>query len=331
MAILKLSDGRYQLDIYPNGRAGIRVRRIRKTKKECKLLEAQILNQYADTPDKFERDSRRLTDLVRLWYDLHGHSLKDSKYRYSRTLALCDRLGDVPVFKFTTNHFSNYRTDRLKSVSVSTVNHETRYLRSVFNELKRLGYFHGDNPLASIRTFPEKQRELSFLTIDQIDELLFFCAKSSNTHCLPVVKLCLATGARWSEANDLKAYNLHSDRVVYSDTKNGKNRIIPVKPAFSQYLKSEGFPTASGRLFDYARGAFRKALEHSSIELPAGQSTHVLRHTYASHFIMNGGDILTLQKILGHSDLKVTMRYAHLSPDYMQQAIELSPLSVVES
>jgi site-specific recombinase XerD len=42
--------------------------------------------------------------------------------------------------------------------------------------------------------------------------------------------------------------------------------------------------------------------------------------------MMNGGNILTLQKILGHSDLKVTMRYSHLAPDFMQQALLLSPL-----
>jgi integrase len=116
--------------------------------------------------------------------------------------------------------------------------------------------------------------------------------------------------------------------VVYSDTKNGKERVIPISFKLSSYLRLSGFPTDAGKLFDSAGGAFRKAVERSSIDLPVGQSTHVLRHSYASHFMMNGGDILTLQKILGHSDLKVTMRYAHMAPDYMQQAIALSPINV---
>jgi len=68
------------------------------------------------------------------------------------------------------------------------------------------------------------------------------------------------------------------------------------------------------RLFDNCRTAFRKAAERSKIQFPEGQITHILRHTFASHFMMNGGDILTLQKVLGHSDLKMTMRYSHLSP-----------------
>jgi site-specific recombinase XerD len=49
---------------------------------------------------------------------------------------------------------------------------------------------------------------------------------------------------------------------------------------------------------------------------------HLLRHTFASHFVMSGGNILALQKILGHSDVKMTMIYAHLAPDYLGQEME---------
>ncbi|MCW6283555.1 tyrosine-type recombinase/integrase, partial [Klebsiella pneumoniae] len=62
-------------------------------------------------------------------------------------------------------------------------------------------------------------------------------------------------------------------------------------------------------------------------ELPAGQLTHVLRHTIASHFMMNGGNILVLQRVLGHTDIKMTMRYAHFAPDHLEDAVKLNPLS----
>jgi len=48
---------------------------------------------------------------------------------------------------------------------------------------------------------------------------------------------------------------------------------------------------------------------------------HGLRHTFASHFMMSGGNILTLQKLLGHSSVAVTMKYAHLAPDFMRDEI----------
>ena len=56
--------------------------------------------------------------------------------------------------------------------------------------------------------------------------------------------------------------------------------------------------------------------------------THVLRHTFASHFIMKTGDILSLQKLLGHSDLKMTMRYAHLAPDHLVSVLTANPLAL---
>jgi integrase len=326
MAITKQKDGRYRLDIRPSGSDGIRIVRYRNTRKECRLLEADFLKEYELSPDKFHRDSRCLTDLVDLWYKLHGFNLKDAKCRYSRTLSICHRLGNPQVSKFTSSHFSDYRLTRLNQVSVSTVNHEIRYLRSVFNELIRLGHYHGVNPVGTIRTYREPVQELSFLTDVQIRDLLSSCEESTNTHCAPVARLCLATGCRWSEANSLKAQFLLDDRVVFADTKNGSQRVVPIAPKLSSYLRSEGFPVRSGNLFDSSKGAFRHAIKRSGIDLPRGQLTHVLRHTYASHFMMNGGNILTLQKVLGHSDLKVTMRYAHLSPEYMRQAVDLSPI-----
>jgi site-specific recombinase XerD len=81
------------------------------------------------------------------------------------------------------------------------------------------------------------------------------------------------------------------------------------------------------RYFQYGYAIFRKAVDESGLTLPKGQLTHVLRHTFASHFIMNGGNILVLQKILGHANLTMTMRYAHLAPEHLQEAKTLNPLS----
>ena len=46
---------------------------------------------------------------------------------------------------------------------------------------------------------------------------------------------------------------------------------------------------------------------------------------YTSHYIMNGGNILALQKILGHSTLTMTIKYAHLAPDYLREILEKNP------
>lgn len=63
---------------------------------------------------------------------------------------------------------------------------------------------------------------------------------------------------------------------------------------------------------------FRKFLKLA--EVNQYYRIHDLRHTFASHFMMNGGDIYDLQKILGHSSLEMTQRYAHLAPEHLIQA-----------
>lgn len=67
-------------------------------------------------------------------------------------------------------------------------------------------------------------------------------------------------------------------------------------------------------------------MQRARIETPAEQLRHVLGHTFASHFIMNDGNILVLQRILGHTDIKITMRYAHFAPDNLPQAMLLNAL-----
>jgi site-specific recombinase XerD len=61
-------------------------------------------------------------------------------------------------------------------------------------------------------------------------------------------------------------------------------------------------------------------------DLPNGQAVHVLRHTFAAHFMMNGGNILTLQKIMGHVSIRQIMVYAHFANDYLLEAIKFNPL-----
>lgn len=80
-------------------------------------------------------------------------------------------------------------------------------------------------------------------------------------------------------------------------------------------------------LFKAYYGAFRSALERTDIELPAGQLTHVLRHTLASHFMMNGGNILVLQRVLGHTDIKMTMSDSHFAPEHLEEALKRDPIA----
>ena len=69
-----------------------------------------------------------------------------------------------------------------------------------------------------------------------------------------------------------------------------------------------------------SRDAFNAALKTAGI---LDFRPHCLRHTFASQYLMRGGYLRALQKILGHKDLKVTLRYAHLSKEFAKEEIKL--------
>lgn len=195
----------------------------------------------------------------------------------------------------------------------------------MFSELIRLGAWVGANPLANIRQIKTDQTDLSFLTLKQISQLLDECRRSTNNHIYPVALICLATGARWDEAESIARSAIFGGKAHFHRTKNRQSRSVPIPKEVEDEAFKVEIPGA-GRLFMSCRAAFRGAYERCGFVTP-GQLTHILRHTFASHYMMGGRDILSQQRILGHSSITMTMRYAHLSPDHLESALRLSPLA----
>ena len=275
--------------------------------------------------EETKRDNRKLSELVNIWYRLHGNTLKDGYSRTKKLLWLADVLGNPVGALFTSEAFARYREKRATEVTTTTINREHSYLRAVFNELKRLGVITYENPLINIRQFKETVSGLRFLTFDEIAALLSACEISTNKSLLLVVKICLATGARWSEAEGLKASQVLNNKITYLDTKGGKNRTVPISNDLFEEIKEIG-KSGDQRLFIGCINAYRVAIKGAFIQLPRGQLSHVLRHSFASHFIMKGGNIVVLKDILGHSTIETTMRYAHLAPEHLADAVKLNPL-----
>lgn len=150
-----------------------------------------------------------------------------------------------------------------------------------------------------MRKFTIAEKEMAWLTHEQITELLYDCNRQSPLLAL-VVKICLSTGVRWREAVNLTRSQVTKYRITFVRTKDKKNHSIPIsKELYAEIIALDGF-----RFFTDCYFQFLPVMDKSSIILPRGQLTHVLRHTFAAHFMMSGGNILAPQKILGHHDIK---------------------------
>ncbi|WP_136066434.1 phage integrase [Modicisalibacter radicis] len=328
MAVRKTDKG-WLVDLRPNGRDGKRVRRTFRTQSEARRFENKILATIADGSQyaPARKDQRRLNDLIDLWHRHHGSSLKASRERVRSLRKVAEAIGNPIAQTFTAQDWAEYRAKRLEEVAPITVNHEHTYLKAVFSELERLGLWTHGNPLARMRLLRVEETEMAYLTDDDISRLLQHLKGLPNRDCYYITLLCLTTGSRWSEAETLRAENVGKDRVTYVATKSGKNRTIPIAPRLAGQLRKR---RRIGRLFVTSYKVFGQAIKDTGIALPPGQLTHVLRHTFASHFMMNGGNILVLQRILGHQSLTMTMRYAHFAPDHLEDAVKLNPLAGVD-
>lgn len=335
MAVNKLTSGKWQAQVFPNGRDGRRIRRQFATKGEALAFERHIKDQSQDKPWLGEKvDRRRVIELVELWFNTHGITLADGEKRRTTMAFACEAMGNPLATEFNAKIFASYREQRLsgkitrstrvKRVTPRTVNLELAYFRAMFNELRRLDEWTAPNPLENMREFKISESEMAYLGIEEIRTLLSECGKSRSKDLISIVKICLATGARWSEAEGLKGNQIRASQIIFTKTKGKKNRAVPITEKLQAELPSS---RKAQLLFKPCYSAFRKAMQRAGIETPAGQLTHVLRHTFASHFMMNGGNILVLQRILGHTDIKVTMRYAHFAPDHLAEAKKLNPLT----
>jgi integrase len=324
MAIEQLPDGRWKVDVEPV--KGNRYRKILKTKGEALRFEATCRAKCIETPDwaAKPKDKRRLSDLVDRWAILHSHTLADGAARRRLLDELVKSLSNPLACQLSGNDYAEYRASMLVAgANPKTLNNRLGYLRSVYNVLHQLGEIDYANPLARVRPLRLQEKELSYLTYEQVDHLFAVIhGRCKTPHVAMVATICLATGSRWGEAQALTPDRVRDGLVTFINTKGKRSRSIPIDPVLQEKILRH---FVQHGLFSKCLNSFDQTLAASKIPLPDGQSSHVLRHTFASRFVMNGGNILTLQKILGHTSLAMTMRYAHLAPDHLQEALNLGP------
>jgi integrase len=146
-----------------------------------------------------------------------------------------------------------------------------------------------------------------------------------------MVTLAVHTGMRKGEILGLEweRIDLSSARITLYRTKSGKPRGIPInRDVYESLLAVEPDPAKrtgllfrkpDARAWGQIRRAFEGALAKAGIK---DFRFHDLRHTAASHLVMRGATLRDVQEILGHADLKMTQRYAHLSPAHLRGAVE---------
>jgi integrase len=222
------------------------------------------------------------------------------------------------------------KTVMLPAVKVrpATVNRQRTFLSGIMTEAERRGYIDR-NPARGVQNLPEHNKKLRWLTDSEEDRLLAHAPE----YLRPIITVALHTGMRRGEVLALKWADLDQKLVRVTHTKNHRIRYIPMNSTLKKLLESmkpeattwEKSPyvfsneETETKFKDLSR-AFEGACRRAGLE---DVTFHTLRHTFASRLAQAGIPLNTVRELLGHGDMTVTMRYAHLAPNNLMEAVQV--------
>ena len=300
---------------------GQRVQRAARTK---------IKSEAQEFHDKLKAEAWRVKNLgeiaIHIWDDAavrwlvensHKKSLDDDKMhlRYLDGFLRGVALRDISVSTLDTIRNAKIAT----GASNATVNRMLAVVRAILNAAVKEWQWLAVAPF--VKTLVEPASRIRWLTREQADALI----AELPVHLSAMVKFTLATGLRESNVTDLCWSQVDLQRrccwVDGASTKNGRALFVPLSSDALAVVRAQlgKHPdyvfTYKGRHIETAGvRAWRNALARAGID---DFRWHDLRHTWASWHVQNGTPLNVLKELGGWSDLKMVMRYAHLSNDHL--------------
>ncbi len=293
---------------------------------QVKIARGEYLGVYEDKKVPFK-------DFAQRYLEFSKTNKAPSTHRRDRVsmASLVPAFGEKYLYEISPQMVEEYKAKRLREdVTPATVNREIGCLRHLFGKAIEWGYVQ-KNPLKGVKQLKEPPGRVRYLETDEIDKLLSAIDSQSEEirgYLKPIVILALHTGLRKSEILGLKwkDVDFKNKRVTVLKSKNNEIRSIPMNETVYRELDNISgnaengylFHNRDGKPFGDIRRSFDRVLEDAGIE---NFRFHDLRHTFASHLVMKGCNIQTVQQLMGHKDIKMTMRYSHLSRAHLEEAV----------
>src|SRR5574341_2677692 len=188
-----------------------------------------------------------------------------------------------------------------------------------------------------IKLLKVQNQPVKFLTVDEVDRLI----DAATIWLKPKLLVLRNTGMRQHELFNLrfKDIDFNNKTIVVTSNKTNNFRVIPMNQELYQTLlwlndnyvdpktleilprqdcqKEYIFCMPNGDKLASIKHSFYNACKKAGIKA----SPHMLRHSFASHRVMNGMDIVSIKELLGHSQISTTMIYSHLSPNYKANTV----------
>lgn len=327
-------NGRWVVDYYPSGRNRKRERTTLygvKTKADALAIERELRDKsksadYSSTTPynpTLEQIKDEVLGFVRL--NRAENTLKGYKKALKHMQAM---FGNMRLNSFSQGLVDRYKQKRIADgVSPKTINNEIGILSAIISFGAKRGY---NTPL------PYRLEKLPYVRplprVLSRAEIKRFLGVAEPQYRLII--LCLyQTGMRWDEVRNLKWEDIdwHEGAIRVQKAKHWKSRIIPMTDELRTEL--DGIKKQRGLVFPSRRTGrayynIRKAINRTALaaEIDRHITTHILRHSFATHLLESDTDLRTIQHLLGHSNIQTTMIYTHVAMPKMRK--DIAKLSV---
>ncbi|SFH01845.1 Site-specific recombinase XerD [Methylobacterium gossipiicola] len=311
---------------------GAHIRRSAKTSKksEAQALLAKLMEEHAQAARGEVLPRHLLTEAIeRFFEEVRLKTGTIETYRYNaRTLTRI--LGPLHLDEIDRRVIAEFVTIRKRTeVADATIRRDLAFLGSVFTMAERWGWVVTSPVTKAVKkALKESRPRTRYLTRDEFVRL----HDAASASLKPILVLAVETGLRKEELLSLTmtSIDLRRRELHLEVTKSGRPRLVPLSRAalvvIREMLEQRSRPRSpyllcrsDGRRVGDPRKAFEGACERAKIK---DFRWHDLRHTFASWWVQDGGDLYRLSRILGHATLQMTARYGHLRTDDLHEEIE---------
>jgi len=275
-------------------------------------------------------------------YLIHSKTNKaPSTHRLEKGIAktILSHFGNVLIRTIDNYGLEGYKADRVsKGLKPASTNRELMAIKYMLRKAKDWKYIEHIPPIKLLKV---PIRPIEYLSVKEIDSLI----SHSSKWLKPIIIVLRNTGMRIGELLNLRLSDIDLTKgyITVISPKTNNYRVIPINNELSpllhwltnNYIAPKGikinkrkhihseylFCHSDGTKIKSIKTSFNNACKRAGVKA----TVHMIRHSFASHLLMNGVDLVSIKELLGHASINTTMIYSHVSNEHKINAVEKLP------